>query len=366
MENKIHPYKLVCTFYGDVASPLLAPRGVFLHKNILVVSDTGNNRICLWKNFCFSPYQSPDLILGQAQFSDLARNQSGRVSAASLQYPSGIWTDGKVLIVADAWNHRVLIWHGLPVHNGQPADVFIGQPNGSSNLPNVNGLAVPPAADTLYWPYGIWSNGYEMYIADTGNRRVLYFKEIPKLTGTQADAVIGQPDMFSRDYDPQHAVWPYAVKTGPNGELAIADTQYCRVLLWQNAADAFKLQANPVVIGQFDLKDSGQNQFQLKPHAHTLNWCYDFCFTKGGLCVADTANSRILLWDDIPKQNSTPAHALIGQPDFETHGEASLSMKTTLKNEMYWPFAVQFSNRQIVVADTGNHCIRFYKIEELP
>jgi hypothetical protein len=364
MEPILHAYQNLCTFFGDKNNPLLAPRGVFLYQNLLVVSDTGNNRVCLWKNFCQSSHQPPDIILGQLHAADSGRNQSGEVTAASLQYPSGIWTNGEVLIVADAWNHRVLIWHGLPKGNGQPADVIIGQPDERHNQPNVDGIAASPDAGTLYWPYGVWSSGKDLYIADTGNRRVLYFENIPKVNGACADKAIGQPDMQSRDYDPQHAIWPYAVKTGPNGELAIADTQYCRVLLWANAIQAFQQQAPSVVMGQPNMQSSGQNQYRLKPTAHTLNWCYDMCFTKQGIAIADTANSRMLLWDNMPVGNNQQANALIGQPDFETHGESSLSMKTTLKNEMYWPFAVQYHDGQMIVADTGNHCIRFYKKSE--
>jgi hypothetical protein len=38
-------------------------------------------------------------------------------------------------------------------------------------------------------------------------------------------------------------------------------------------------------------------------------------------------------------------------------------MKSTLENEMYWPFAVQYQSGYLVVADTGNHRIIFYKFE---
>jgi hypothetical protein len=63
------------------------------------------------------------------------------------------------LIVADAWNHRVLIWNEFPTQNGQPADVVIGQPGMQNNLPNVEGVGTVASAKNLYWPYGVWSDG---------------------------------------------------------------------------------------------------------------------------------------------------------------------------------------------------------------
>ncbi|MEO7523220.1 MAG: hypothetical protein ABIT58_03960 [Ferruginibacter sp.] len=53
-------------------------------------------------------------MLGQLLSTDTERNSGGEASAATLLYPSGVWSDGIKLIVADAWNHRVLIWNSFP------------------------------------------------------------------------------------------------------------------------------------------------------------------------------------------------------------------------------------------------------------
>lgn len=355
------PWHKVLIFYGDANSPLLAPRGVCLHGKVLVVSDTGQNRVFVWKNFGHTPHQPSDVVLGQSNTTDTGRNAQGAIGAGSLQYPSGVWTDGNRLVVADAWNHRVLIWHSLPVHHGQPADVVVGQQDYVGNQPNGSGIGATPAANTLYWPYGVWSQNNALWIADTGNRRVLHFAHIPTQNGAAADAVIGQPDMRSRDYDPQHAIWPYAVKTNAAGSLLIADTQYYRVLLWQHLQMALQGRPANVLLGQPNFEANGQNQYGLKPAAHTLNWTYDACFTNDGLAVADTGNSRIMIWNALPNGHSHAAHEQLGQPDFCTNGESSLSMKSKVNNEMYWPFAVQHQEDMLVVADTGNHRLIFYK-----
>jgi len=353
-------YKQLCAFKGEENNPLLAPRGVFLYKDILVVADTGQNRVFIWKNFSYNSCQRADVILGQSTQAGTGRNAGLDAGASTLQYPSGVWTNGQMLIVADAWNHRVLIWQAMPECNGQPADTVIGQRDFYGNEPNVLGTGKPCSQNTLYWPYGVWSNGNQLWIADTGNRRVLFYNSIPCVNFAPADAVIGQEDFLSRDFNSNNAVWPYAVTIGPLGELAIADTQFYRVLLWRNWQEAFTKPAD-VVIGQTNIEDGGQNQFQLKPSAHTLNWCYCACFYRDGLAVADTGNSRVLLFDNIPETNNAAADTLVGQTNFETNGESSLSLTSKVPNQMYWPFAVNTCNEKLVIADTGNHRVLVYK-----
>ncbi|MEL6918461.1 MAG: hypothetical protein AAFO99_12110, partial [Bacteroidota bacterium] len=116
-------------FKGSEEIPFLAPRGVFATEKNLFVSDTGRNRVFIWNDLPTTTYQEPDVILGQPDVLETARNSGGGVTASTLQYPSGIWSNGEILIVGDAWNHRVLLWHSLPTKNGQPADVVLGQPD---------------------------------------------------------------------------------------------------------------------------------------------------------------------------------------------------------------------------------------------
>jgi hypothetical protein len=350
MQNLISHQRL---FKGAENNPLLAPRGVFIKNNMLFVADTGQNRVFIWKKIPTSLYQEPDVVLGQSLQTNTGRNASGAVSASTLQYPSGLWSDGKKLIVADAWNHRVLIWNELPTKNGQPANVVLGQPNFESNEPNLKGVNTTPNAQSLYWCYSVCSDGKSLWIADTGNRRVLYFKEIPTHSFTPADEVIGQPNFTERDYDPQNAVWAYSVKVSEKGQLAITDTQYYRVLLWNDWQNAFTHPAD-VIIGQADFSQNGQNQYGLFPKANTLNWCYDACFYKNGIFVADTGNSRVLWFENLPKGNNASANDLIGQKDFVT-GSENLETILTTENTIYWAFSVSVENDLLAIADTGNH-----------
>lgn len=347
-------------FLGDAENPLLAPRGVCLAKNHLIVADTGQNRIFIWEDYARilaerQTHAIPTVVLGQATAQGTGRNAGMEVSAHSLQYPSGIWSDGKRLIVADAWNHRVLIWHRWPTQTGQAADVVLGQPDFASNQPNVEGVGSAPSRQSLNWPYGLCSDGQRLWIADTGNRRVLYFDSIPTENYAPADNIIGKPNFEERDYDHQDAIWPYSVKLGPQGELAITDTQYYRVLVWHDREQAFHQRADQI-IGQPDFESNGMNQYGLFPAAHTLNWCYDSCFYKTGLFVADTGNSRVLWFDTVPSTNNAAAVNLIGKPNFNTGSEYSATVFGT-ENALYWPFSLSVEGQTLALADTGNHRI---------
>lgn len=352
----------VLIFKGDADSPLLAPRGVCMAGGRLFVSDTGQNRVFLWNTLPQHPHTPPDIVLGQTETSATGRNAGEGTTANSLMYPSGIWSDGERLVVADAWNHRVLIWHTLPTAHGQAADVVVGQPDFTANAPNVKGIGQPPTAQTLNWPYGVSVHEGRLFIADTGNRRVLVFEQLPTSNFAAADAVIGKPNMNERDYESDDPIWPYSVKISAQGQLAITDTQYYRVLLWTHWRDAMTQKANTIV-GQSDLEQNGQNQFGLFPAAHTLNWCYDSAFYGSGLLVADTGNSRILWFAQVPDQSNAAADNLIGKPNFQTGSENAATVWGT-EQSLYWPFSVSVDAQRglLAIADTGNHRIIFHQL----
>jgi len=347
-------------FRGSKTKPFLAPRGVFVAGDSLFVSDTGQNRVFIWDGIPKTEFAEPSVVLGQDNIEASARNRGGKVTSRTLHYPSGIWSDGEKLIVADAWNHRVLIWKKTPSQDGQAADVVIGQPDFHSNEPNVLGIGANPSAKTLNWPYGVFSNGKELWVADTGNRRILYYSNLPEEDFQAADEVIGKQNMHTRDYNNNDPIWPYSVKVNGDGELVVADTQFYRALLWKNWRHAIKNPAD-TIIGQTDFNACGQNQFGLFPSEKSLNWTYDACFYKKGLLVNDTGNSRILYFKDLPRAHNASADIVIGKRDFKTGSENKETMLGT-ESSLYWPFSISTFGSSIVIADTGNHRLVFSEL----
>jgi len=342
-------------FKGPDEKPFLAPRGVLLNNAVFAVCDTGQNRVLIWKNPDQGFNRNPDLILGQLDGVTTSRNQGDSASASTLLYPTDVWCDGKKIIIADAWNHRVLIWNQFPRTNGAEADIVIGQPNFNNNQPNVEGMGKSPTSKSLNWPYGIYCDGERLWVADTGNRRVLVYNTIPKNSYSAADYVIGKPSFNERDYESEDPIWPYSIKLSEKGELLISDTQFFRVLYWSNWKNALEKKAE-IVFGQEDLSKSGQNQFLLQPNKRCLNWVYDSCFYKNGVLINDTGNSRLLFFDHIPKNNNPEATLVIGRPDFNTSSEYSQTLMGTEK-AIYWPFSIRIIGSKLVIAESSNHRI---------
>jgi hypothetical protein len=349
-------------FRGDKGNPFLAPRGVWSVGEKLIVSDTGQNRVFIWNNFPETEFEAPDVILGQTELLHTGRNAGKETSASTLQYPSGIWSDGKILIIADAWNHRVLIWNEFPTNHGQEAYAVIGQPDFESNLTNHKGLGQIPQANTLNWPYGVFSDGKQLWICDTGNRRVLYFEQIPHTNFACADKVIGKLDFNDRDYENNDPIWPYSLRINEKGNLAITDTQFYRTLIWNNHQDAFTEKAD-VLIGQNDFDACGQNQYALFPSPCSLSWTYDSFFYKDGILVADTGNSRILWFPKVPTANAEMAENLIGHPRFIISSENSETRFGT-DRQLYWPFSICTNGNKLILADTGNHRIIRFELND--
>jgi sugar lactone lactonase YvrE len=201
------------------ASTLSSPEGVFSDGKQVFIADTGNNRVLIYDASGTSI--AATLVLGQSSFTATAAN-SGGATASTMQEPSGVYFDGTRLWVADTGNHRVLLWNKLPTSSGQPADVVLGQPSFAAVLPNQGGSAA--TAKTMSFPAAIQSSNGVVYIADTGNNRVLSYSSVPTVSGASASGVLGQPNLTSR----LAATSPVDLTTlaGPVGLAADAENLY--------------------------------------------------------------------------------------------------------------------------------------------
>jgi hypothetical protein len=339
-------------------SPFLAPRGICAVDDWLFLTDTAQNQIFCWRTDPGGKPIDDSLILLKARPGD----PPGSASASSLQYPSGIWSDGNRLIVADAWNHRLLIWHSMPTADSQPADRIIGQAGPADVEINRSGDINAPRADSLYWPYGIHCDGTSLWIADTGNRRILYYETLPATDGAPATAVLGQAGFQTRDHNSRYLPWPYSVKVSPTGEMLVADPSTFRVTYWTDWHRALGCQQTfDLVLGQGRPEETLQNRGRFAASATSMNWCYDAHFFRGGILAADTGNSRLLHWTTLPKIHGAPADYLLGQDSFKASAESS-SLFHQRADNFYWPFSTSLTNKHLWIADTGNNRIVRYRM----
>lgn len=164
------------------ATTIVRPVGMTVADGRLIVADQDANRVMIWNNIPAVVHQAAaDVVIGQSNFTDDA---SG-TAAVKLQGPSDVWSDGNRVVVADTGNNRVLIWNSLPTTSGTAADVVIGQPDFISNAAGNGALG-------LNQPRGVYSNGQQLFVADSANNRVLVYNALPTTNQASPDVVLGQ------------------------------------------------------------------------------------------------------------------------------------------------------------------------------
>lgn len=173
---------------ADTATGMESPSAVAAAGGRLFVADSANNRVLVWNSIPTSSGTVASIALGQPNLTSTSINQGGiNPTAGTLSGPSGVWTDGQRLIVADTNNHRVLIWNSIPTTNGAVASLVIGQQNFTT-------ASAALSVNALQLPTGVHSDGTRIFIADTGHNRVLVFNNFPLFNQPGADIVLGQAD----------------------------------------------------------------------------------------------------------------------------------------------------------------------------
>lgn len=335
---------------------LYGPRGVWLDDERLVVADTGNHRVLIWHGVPSGDHRPADVVLGQAGFYEEAAQASGRGPQRGMRLPTGVIVAEGRLLVADAWNHRILVLDGVPDASDVAPDMVIGQPDSTSVAENRGGACGPLG---FYWPFGLAYVGGRTYVADTGNRRVLVWDGIPEPDAAPC-VVIGQPDATLRDENrgevgPASFRWPHDV-AGTGETLLVADAGDHRVLGWTPPPAGDEPAA--IVLGQEDFVSVGE--FPYAPQsASKLRFPYALDIDGGRLAVADTANNRVLVWERIPEMSATPADSVLGQADFESNGENHWDRVRA--DTMCWPYGICMHRNLLAVADSGNNRVMIWR-----
>ncbi len=352
------------------AKSMFGPRGVCAAADgSFWVSDTGHHRVLGWRRLPEADGTPADILLGQPAFDREGRNAGGNANEDTMNVPTGIAVcgrDGAGLAVADAWNHRVLIWHRRPTQSYQRPDVVVGQSDfdgGQSNRGHSQ-----PDAGTLFWPYCVAWDGERLWVADTGNRRVLMWQGLPQHHGAAADLVLGQAGFATRDENGGGAPtarsmrWPHAI-TFPAGGLCVADAGNNRLMLWRRAPLAHNTGCD-LIVGQANDAVVDHNRASYYPDAACLNMPYGAVMVGSLLAVADTANSRLLAWrvQDITR-HGVNAGALAAQHDWNSKGDNR--WLPAARDSVCWPYsvaAIDGAPPTLLVADSGNNRVLLWPL----
>ena len=163
-------------------------------KGHLYVLDSGDSRVLGWHNASsFADGQPADVVIGQPDFISFISNQDsidGTPNSATLSFPNGIAVDFKDnLYVADEYNARVLEydspfagWVGTQIA-GQSASRLWGQ---GTDFTGENCNQGGIGASTLCNPAAVaFDSAHNLYIADSGNSRVLDIRTAPVTASRQ-------------------------------------------------------------------------------------------------------------------------------------------------------------------------------------
>ena len=242
-----------------------------------------------------------DLVFGQGGSFTSSTGNLGGISAESLFAPYGLALDQKGnLYVADHANNRVLEYDS-PLTTDLIADRVFGQ-TGNFSTGDCNKEVI--SAATLCGPtaVGLDDSG-NLYIADTGNHRVLGYAT-PLATDTIADLVFGQDNSFTSNSltacfsggtTSASLCFPTATVADALGNVFIADYHSSRVLEYDSPWTTDTVADR--VYGQGgDFTSRGCNSSGL--NAGSL--CYPRQLgmdNAGNLYVGDTSNHRVLRLD---------------------------------------------------------------------
>ena len=140
----------------------------------------------------------PTRVLGHPQLT-LSTTQANWVEGRELNSPQGIAVDTStsppIVYVSDTANNRVLVWRRADSFTaGAPSDLVIAQRDRFSTFAQGPGATLSTG---LAAPAGLAvRNGY-LYVADTGNNRILRFPNPLQQAELFPDLVIGQPSFNS-------------------------------------------------------------------------------------------------------------------------------------------------------------------------
>ena len=279
-------------------------RGIYSDGTRVYAVDNQAHRVLIWNSIPTSNLQAANVVLGQFDFS----SSTSGTSANSLNSPEGVAVCGTQLFIADTSNHRVLIWNTIPIFSGQNADVVVGQTNFTNNTSG-------NMAQQMSSPRGVYCDGTKLYVADSGNNRVLIFNTVPTAPNALADVVVGQTNfgLNASGNAANQMQTPEDVHVNGN-MMYVADTANHRVLYFTSIPTSNNAFANGVIgqpsfgVGTSNNPDSRSGL--VEPRGVASNGSYVF--------IADTSNNRVVVHSNPQPANGTTHDLVQGQPNLNT------------------------------------------------
>ena len=276
------------------------------------------------------------------------------------------------------------------------ASMVLGQYDFYRNLKNLWDLD-KPQLNSLYMPEDVVADSSGgIYVADTGNNRVLYWDQRPTIYGSPADieinyggklkspkglAIIGNDKylavadsgnnrvlIFKMPVDetstPERIISGLKNPTGLSFDgqrFIVSDTGNNRVLVWNSLP---KKDDTPfdLVLGQSSVRDVSPNKGEVNPNYNTLMYPESAYSDGNGIYISDTGNNRVLVFEKIPTMNGWHADQVVGQDKFKKRAP-NMGGKTSGQS-MNLPKGVFINNGLMFVSDAANNRILILSPED--
>lgn len=318
----------------------------------LFVTDTFNERVLVFNtDINNNPLDTiADNVIGQPDFV----TRTASTTQNSLSGPTSLFYDASTtqLFVSDTGNNRVLIFNVSTLTNNMNASFVLGQPDFITSLAGTS-------QNKYSIPHDITYNtaSSTLYVADSGNNRVLIFDMATTTNGMNASFVLGHSDFItSLSGTTQNRLsWPNGLSYDASStRLFVTDSGNNRVLIFNVATTTDGMNASNVL---------GQPNFITNTFTtitqNTLFYPKGIVFDAPSerLFVADSFNSRVLIFDmATTTSNGMNASFVLGQADF-----ATTTFQTTQHNLSY-PSALAYDtfSKKLFVSDENNQRVLIF------
>jgi len=293
----------------------------------MFVTDNGNCRVVVYNLDATNSLADriPDYVIGQSSMA--SQPDCSTVSGNLLGGPSGaaeVDTKNNRLFVVDTGYKRVMVYNLNSLSTGMSASYVLGQPNFTSNTANTT-------QDGLTFPRGVSydPDGERLFVADTGNSRVVVYDVNPLTITSGANALnqFGQVDFISNSSNLSQTEFnqPYDVAYVPlTKKLYVVDQNNNRVMEFDAATSTIVDGSAALhVLGQPDFTTSNCNVTQTDLCTPS-GLSYDS--GSGRLYVSDGGNNRVVSYivgyGGVTADFEPQIHVL-GQANFTSNSSAT-------------------------------------------
>ncbi len=232
----------------------------------------------------------------------------------------------------------------------QPASVVIGQPDFTTD----SETDVTRLFSSSYGRPVIVND--VLYLPDYSSDRVMGYLSVPTANDAAADFVLGRngfSDMASEPVSARRMNGPQSLATDGT-RLFVLEYNSSRILVYDTPPTTTYAAADHV-IGQTDFAsdtaDCTATSFE-NPEG---------MYVQGDkLIVADAGNNRVLIWNQIPLDGSTPADIVLGQATFDTcyendDAQVGTNGPAPTARTMNYPTEAWTDGKSLAVADGDNN-----------